>query len=685
MSSKVLWTVFAVVMLIASALCMGASYKGRDKSTAPHTEPLQDNPPYEETDSSADPSTIWVETSAPDRMPKESTVTLGLDGHGVPIKEYRSQDVVFLIDASWSMYENDPFNLRLEAAKYYVDLLSSPDMAAVVSFNLYGVLVGNDHLSTNYPHIKQNIDSITLDYYTNIYDPMRIGTDELISHGNPSHVWVEILLTDGDDTAGNTREEILSQAQRAADNGITIFTIGLIGTGGVNEYLLMDIANLTGGDYMRADNASVLEGIYDEISQEVQYPDTAGRDNSVDAVLPDYVHYVDGTADPVPSYAGMYNGAFNLMWNFSKLKINETWTATFNVTSSEIGLQLHAVSYPDTIVTYTKYDDNRTSLSFPEIFIDVLGNEPPVAEAGGPYRADEGTAVVLDASGSSDPDNDTLTYRWDFENDGIWDTAWTPNATVEYLWGDDYVGTVALEVSDGSLTDTDTADVAILNVPPTILSVQAVTVANLTLRIAGEKWHDVTLTLFRDGNETASVGVTRYPGSPDEQTATIENVSIDLTTGGLSAVVIYTPMDDPINGKIWGSTPAWLILTAKDGVEVRLHHEFNVRHNDTWTWTVTDLRVFMVDAPVEFTATAHDVGSDDLHFFWDSGNGQNTSTVTWNDGIGPDPYPSPDVNPITATSSAEFTYLNAGFYAVTLTVTDDDGGSATISIIITIG
>ncbi len=94
-------------------------------------------------------------------------------------------------------------------------------------------------------------------------------------------------------------------------------------------------------------------------------------------------------------------------------------------------------------------------------------NRPPVAEAGGPYVGDEGTAIKLDASGSADPDGDTLSYRWDFDNDGTWDTDWLDEPTVTHTWHDNWSGTVRVEVSDGRLSDTAVAEVTILNVAPT--------------------------------------------------------------------------------------------------------------------------------------------------------------------------------------------------------------------------
>nr|MDQ3805471.1 ExeM/NucH family extracellular endonuclease [Acidobacteriota bacterium] len=48
-------------------------------------------------------------------------------------------------------------------------------------------------------------------------------------------------------------------------------------------------------------------------------------------------------------------------------------------------------------------------------------NAPPAASAGGPYSANEGGAVAVAATGT-DPDNDALTFDWDLDDDGNFET-----------------------------------------------------------------------------------------------------------------------------------------------------------------------------------------------------------------------------------------------------------------------
>ncbi len=339
-----------------------------------------------------------------------------------------------------------------------------------------------------------------------------------------------------------------------------------------------------------------------------------------------------------------------------------------------------AVIDPQNLVTERDETNNTASLAI------QVAPAPLTADAGGPYSAPEGSPITLDGSGSAGPPGVPLRYRWDFESDGAWDTTWSADPAAVHVWGDDWAGNATLEVTDGNSTASASARVEVANVPPSLGGVRAAATANLTLRVAGEKWHDVVLEVVGPSGVIANASVTRHPGSPDDQRATVAGGPFDLLGGNVSVVVRYTPWDDPVNGQPNGATPVWVILTAADGTEVWIHHTFNVRHPETWNWTVPDVRLFLLGFPLRFEATAHDPGSDDLTFAWSWGDGTaDTVTTVYNDGVGPDPHPSPSVNPITVTDVAGHGYAAAGTYTVTLTVTDDDGGTASATFDVSIG
>jgi formylglycine-generating enzyme required for sulfatase activity len=74
------------------------------------------------------------------------------------------------------------------------------------------------------------------------------------------------------------------------------------------------------------------------------------------------------------------------------------------------------------------------------------------------------TAFQFDASSSSDA-QDSLSFlqvRWDWENDGTWDTQWSNTKTADHIYGATGTKTVKLEVRDtGGLTDDTTRAVTV--------------------------------------------------------------------------------------------------------------------------------------------------------------------------------------------------------------------------------
>jgi len=130
------------------------------------------------------------------------------------------------------------------------------------------------------------------------------------------------------------------------------------------------------------------------------------------------------------------------------------------------------------------------------VMITVVQNQPPTADAG-PDQIVEATSpsgaeVVLDASGSSDPHNDTLTYDWTWTGG----SATGVSATVTLPLG---TTIVTLTVNDGQFNSTDTVSITVLDTtPPTVNAGEDLTVE--------QESHEGTEVTLR-GNATDLVDV----------------------------------------------------------------------------------------------------------------------------------------------------------------------------------
>ncbi len=82
-------------------------------------------------------------------------------------------------------------------------------------------------------------------------------------------------------------------------------------------------------------------------------------------------------------------------------------TASDGATNDHLGRSV-AIS-GDTVIVGSLFDDTSVVDSGSAYVYDL--NQPPTADAGGPYSGDEDTAIGLAAT-ASDPDGDTLTYAW---------------------------------------------------------------------------------------------------------------------------------------------------------------------------------------------------------------------------------------------------------------------------------
>ena len=103
-------------------------------------------------------------------------------------------------------------------------------------------------------------------------------------------------------------------------------------------------------------------------------------------------------------------------------------------------------------------DEPEEELTSSETATPVPVNQPPIADAGLDITALVNQEIIFDGSLSSDPDNDVLTFFWNF-GDGATDIEEIPKHT--YLYPGQYI--VALLVSDDEFSDLDIITVNIYN------------------------------------------------------------------------------------------------------------------------------------------------------------------------------------------------------------------------------
>ncbi|MCA9200367.1 MAG: hypothetical protein KDA87_22660, partial [Planctomycetales bacterium] len=181
---------------------------------------------------------------------------------------------------------------------------------------------------------------------------------------------------------------------------------------------------------------------------------------------------------------------------------------------------------------------NRDASSNTITFDVTAQNDDPVVDHGGPYLISEGDSLSLDASGTTDVDSGTLTYRWDLNNDATYDIT-TTSATIAPAWSalnsfgidDDGVYTIGLQVDDGAggVVTTSTT-VTVTNVAPTLTATGAATAG-------GGATYTLTLTDVDPGNDTISQWIVNwgdgsidtYVGDPASVTHVYSNELAGLT------------------------------------------------------------------------------------------------------------------------------------------------------------
>ena len=89
----------------------------------------------------------------------------------------------------------------------------------------------------------------------------------------------------------------------------------------------------------------------------------------------------------------------------------------------------------------------------PSLRVGGLANRPPSASTPTPedITITEGTTYTFNVVdyGFTDHEGTPLTYRWDFNGDGTWDTSWISSPTTSHTYSDNIICNVKVQASDG--------------------------------------------------------------------------------------------------------------------------------------------------------------------------------------------------------------------------------------------
>ena len=253
------------------------------------------------------------------------TIKIRLEGIGEPSLAPTPADIVLLMDRSGSMKGQKLADAKT-AAKTFVDLQGSNNRAELISFAGSAIieLQFTSMTADGKTTVKNAIDKLTSVDKTNIYEAIQKASNELETKGRDKVLLVEILLTDGRPTTGNTKtDDIIDLAVSANATGIRIYTIGL--GKDVDANLLSSIANATGSKYYFAPTSADLQAIYTEISQEISK--IVGTNIKVREELPTTLVSYNDDATVAPS--SVQDG--KLTWNVGTLNVGDVWQVTFTV------------------------------------------------------------------------------------------------------------------------------------------------------------------------------------------------------------------------------------------------------------------------------------------------------------------------------------------------------------------
>jgi len=203
-----------------------------------------------------DPFSVNTEMSECPWSPQHRLVHIGLQGKEIPMQNLPNANLVFLIDVSGSMQDENKLPLVKASMNLLTDKMRPDDKVAIVVYAGSAGLVLPSTSGTNKEAIKKAIDKLGAGGSTaggeGIKLAYKVATENFIKGGNNRI----ILATDGDFNVGaSSDDDLVRIIEKERQSGIYLSVLGY-GMGNYKDNKMQQLADKGNGNHSYIDNIS---------------------------------------------------------------------------------------------------------------------------------------------------------------------------------------------------------------------------------------------------------------------------------------------------------------------------------------------------------------------------------------------------------------------------------------------